>query len=297
LKVNETVRHYLGMFLGFGLFFLLAFGGWELSEHSEWFGNLWASELNRWLLLLSCVVLVPMLLLKTYSFFWGRGKLIRTFKQKARSRISNCNDNDIVRIQGSLVSLAKPLIAPFTQRECSAYTFRFSEKVQRVNARSRTEEAWQTSKYVESSKPFLIKCEDALALIRTDEAKVIVHVDKVHDESTYMKDSGGFLTKEENESRALALQSIGTEPKRFIGVYAEDLKFEEGVLQPNEQVTALGQGRWIKTCDDHELNHLHDEGIENIFELKASKAQQLIVSDAKYLLDDVKAQYDFQKNN
>ncbi|MFY0667082.1 MAG: hypothetical protein JXQ95_03530 [Alteromonas stellipolaris] len=297
MKVNETVRHYLGMLLGFGLFFLLAFGGWELSEHSEWFGNLWASELNRWLLLLSCVVLIPMLLLKTYSFFWGRGKLIRTFKQKARSRISNCEDNDVVRIQGILVSLAKPLVAPFTQRECSAYTFRFSEKVQRVNARSRTEEAWQTSKYVENSKPFLIKCEDALALIRTDEAKVIVHFDRVHDESTYMKDSGGFLTKEENESRALALRSIGIEPRRFVGAYAEDLKFEEGVLQPNEQVTALGQGRWIKTCDEHELNHLHDEGIENIFEMKTSEAQQLIVSDAKYLLDDVKAQYDFQNNN
>ena len=67
-------------------------------------------------------------------------------------------------------------------------------------------------------------------------------------------------------------------------------------MQPYEQVTALGQGRWIKTCDDHELSHLHDEGIENVFELKASEAQQLIVSDAKYLLDDVKAQYDFQKN-
>lgn len=113
-----------------------------------------------------------------------------------------------MRIQGNLISLAKPLIAPLTQRECSAYTFRFSEKVQRVNARSKTEEAWQTSKYVETSKPFLIECEDALALIRTDESKVIVHVDKVHDESTYMKDSGGFLTKEENENRALALQGF-----------------------------------------------------------------------------------------
>jgi hypothetical protein len=284
------------MFLGIGLFILLAFGGWELSEHSEWFGSLWASELNRWLLLLGGIVLIPMSFLKIYSFFWGRGKLIRTFKQKTRSRISNCKDSDIVRIQGNLISLAKPLIAPLTQRECSAYTFRFSEKVQRVNARSRTEEAWQTSKYVETSKPFLIKCEDALALIRTDDAKVIVHVDKVHDESTYMKDSGGFLTKEENENRALALQSIGTEPKRYIGVYAEDLKFEEGVLQPNEQVTALGQGRWVKTCDEHDLNHLHEKGIKKVFELKASEAQQLIVSDAKYLLDDVKAQYDFQKN-
>jgi hypothetical protein len=296
LKVNETVRHYLGMFLGIGLFILLALGGWELSEHSEWFGSLWASELNRWLLLLGGIVLIPMSLLKIYSYFWGRGKLIRTFKQKTRSRISNCKDNDIVRIQGNLISLAKPLIAPLTQRECSAYTFRFSEKVQRVNARSRTEEAWQTSKYVETSKPLLIECEDALALIRTDESKVIVHVDKVHDESTYMKDSGGFLTKEENENRALALQSIGTEPKRYIGVYAEDLKFEEGVLQPNEQVTALGKGRWVKTCDDHDLNHLHKKGIENVYELKASEAQQLIVSDAKYLLDDVKAQCDFQKN-
>ncbi len=288
MKVNETIRHYLGIFFGYGLFILLAFGGWELSENSEWFGNLWASELNRWLLLLSCIVLIPMSLLKIYSFFWGRGKLVRTFKQNARSRISNCKDNDIVRIQGNLIPLSKPLIAPLTQRECSAYTFRFSEKVQRVNARSRTEEAWQTSKYVEVSKPFLIKCEDALALIRTDETKVIVHVDKVHDESTYTKDGGGFLTKEENEIRALALESIGTEPKRYIGVYAEDLKFEEGVLQPNEQVTALGQGRWIKTRDDRELYHLHEEGIENVFELKKSVTQQLIVSDAKYLLDDVK---------
>lgn len=295
MKINETVKHYIGIFLGFGLFFLLAMGGWELSENSEWFANIWASELNRWLILLTSVILIPILLIKVYSYFFGKGKLVRTFKVMERSRISSCKDNEIVRIQGKLVSLNTSLKAPFSQRKCSAYTFRFSVKVQRVNARSRTEEAWQTSKYVETAKSFLIKCDDTLALVRNDEAKMIVHVDKIHDENSYERNKGGFLTDEESNNRITALKAIGINPKRYIGVYAEDIKFEEGVLQADEQITALGHGKWIKTCDFEELNHLHENGIRKVYELKTSDSQQLIVSDAKYLLDGVKAQYDFER--
>ena len=39
--LSETHLHYIGLFGGLGLLMLFAFGGWHLSESSEWFRNIW----------------------------------------------------------------------------------------------------------------------------------------------------------------------------------------------------------------------------------------------------------------
>lgn len=283
------------MFLGYGLIILFALLGWELAEQSYWFAEVWSSELNRWIILLGAIIGLPLVFSFVYSHLWGKRKLIRTFKQVSRLQIADCQDGQVVRIQGELVTLPNYFKAPFSKRECAVYSFRFMKKVQRVTGRSITEEAWETVKCTESSQDFLIQCEDHYALVRSEDAEVIINIDFIHDEKSYKKDSGGFLTKDENEDRRAALEAINIEPKQYLGVYAKDLKFEEGVLQSEEQVAVMGIGVWVQTKGFDELKKLHEKGIDKVLEFKAGENNPLIVSDAKYLIDNHFENYNFRQ--
>jgi hypothetical protein len=291
LKINETLTHYIGLFSSYGLIILTALLGWELSEHSEWFANLWVSKLNRVALISCCALGAICLFVYTYSYFWGKRKLIRTFKAIVRSTLSKCIDGEIVRIQGDLHTLPELLNAPFSQRQCSAYSIRASKRVERVTTSNMgshvsSETAWETFTFIVLAKDFLIRCEDHFALVRSNNAEILIQPDTIHDESSYLKDRGGFLTDDENTKRKHTLEALGISPSPFIGVYSEDVKFEEGVLQDGEQVAVLGRGQWIHTAAYQELRFLTERGIDKVFEIATHTEQKLFISDSADILEE-----------
>ena len=106
--------------------------GWQLVAYSEWFASIWESMFNRIIIIFSFTFGSIWLAAYLYSYFWGKKKLIRTFKKVNYVNIKDCIDGDVVRIHGALVSMDKYLVAPLTQRKCSAYTLRVSIQVERV---------------------------------------------------------------------------------------------------------------------------------------------------------------------
>lgn len=229
----------------------------------------------------------------TYSYFWGKKKLIRTFKEIDRANIKDCMDGDVVRIQGELVSLNQYLTAPLSLRKCSVYTLRVSIEVDRVTTSGtgthvKNETAWETLKYAEIAEDFLIRCGEHFALIRTDGANLIVRSDTTYDEVNYDREKDGFLSEHENEKRKRVLKAIGISPKQYIGIYAKNVKLEEGVLEPDASVAVLGNGKWVSRTETNNSEYLEKLGIEKVFEIGYSDEHKLYISDSKFLLDDVK---------
>lgn len=290
MKINETAAHYIGLFSGLGLMTLFAFLGWTLAEHSDWFANVWASGPSRLVIIIGGALGAVWALAFTYSYLYGKRMLIRTFKKVVRSTVSECIDGDIVRVQGELNLLSHSLTAPLSKRQCSAYSIRASKIIDRMTTRAggghvSSESAWETFQYIEVASDFLIRCGDHFALVRSSDAKIIIQPDMIHDESSYSKDRGGFLTDEENTKRKQTLDAMGLYSNQYVGIYAADVKFEEAVLEPGEQVAVLGRGHWINTAASQEFHFLNERGIVKVFELAVDPTQGLFISDSNDVLE------------
>lgn len=291
IDLRETHLHYIGLFGGLGLLMLFAFGGWHLSETSEWFRNIWDQTDYRLLIIFGFPAITLWAFSFVYSYFWGRRKFIRTFKEVKKSNLVNCNDDEVVRIQGTLIVMGESLVAPFSDKQCAAYETRALCEEDVVTAKGsgshvESKTIWETIKVVKEVSDFLIKCGEQYALVRVKDAQIKIHEDITHDDSNYKKDRGGFLTEQENEKRKNALEKMGLSPRNYVGVYAANIKFEEGILEPDEQVAVLGKGKWVDTSGIEELQFLVEQGVSKIFEIKNDAKSELHISDSIDVLDN-----------
>jgi len=245
---------------------------------------------NRFFIIIVGTISIFGLCAYTYSYFWGKRKFIRTFKEIEIFKLDNCNENELVRIQGELVLLGSSLVAPFSSKDCAAFETKALTIEEVATAKSSgshvdSKQIWETLKSVSDTVDFLIKCEGSFAIIRAKGCQLKIHKDIVHDENSYTKGNGGFLTESENSLRKDALTRMNHSYRNFIGTYAEDIKFEEGVLEQGEQVAVRGVGNWIELSDIEELNFLREKGIEKVFEIKNSKDHQVYISDSLDVLE------------
>ena len=268
MKLKESTVHYLWVFGSIGTFALVALAGWEMAEHSIWFEQYWSHKPSSFLIIFAGTLTTIGLAAYTYSYFWGRKKFIRTYKEINRTELNESKDGELIRIQGELVLLGEPLNAPFSQKECAAYEtiVQIEEEVATVsgsetNVGSRT--IWQTIKHVNKTKDFLIRCEDSYALIRVAQGNLKISLDLIHDEQHYKKDQGGFLTEEENSLRRSTLERMDLPAKPYVGVYSRNIRFQEGVLEQGEQVAVRGTGTWTSTVTD-ELSFLFSQGVKKV---------------------------------
>ncbi|MBU2918488.1 hypothetical protein KO505_11025 [Psychrosphaera sp. F3M07] len=290
MKLTETHTHYLGLFGGFAIMFIVIFAGWELAETFDWFAEVWESMGNRLFIIFSGTMGIIWLIAFIYSYFWGKRKFIRTFIEVERKSLNDCVDGQVVRIQGVLKSIGEPLVAPFSRKQCSTYETRALRQEDVVTTKGHgthveQKTIWETIKVVSDSKDFLIRCGEQYALIRVDDCQMKIHEDIAHDEPDYERDRGGFLTEAENNKRKEALEQMGLQPRSYIGVYAANIKFEEGILEPDEQVAVKGQGKWIATAELPDLSEIAQQGIEKVFEIKAGDNSPLVISDSLDVLE------------
>jgi hypothetical protein len=290
MKLSETHAHYIGLFSGFAVLFLVIFAGWELAETFEWFAEIWESMGNRMFIIFAGTFGIIWFCYFVYSYFWGKRKFIRTFKEVERKALTDCVDGQVVRIQGVLKTLEEPLVAPFSRKNCSSYETRALRQEDVVTAGGTGSHVdqktiWETIKVVSEAKDFLIKSGEQYALIRVADSQIKIHKDIAHDEPDYERDRGGFLTEAENNKRKEVLEQMGLEPRNYIGVYAANIKFEEGILEPDEQVAVKGQGKWIATENLSELSGIAQQGVVKVFEIKASENSTLVISDSLDVLE------------
>ncbi|MFC3201693.1 hypothetical protein ACFOEW_07680 [Alteromonas oceani] len=289
MKLKESTVHYLWVFGSIGTFALVALAGWEMAEHSIWFEQYWSHKPSRFLIIFAGTLTTIGLAAYTYSYFWGRKKFIRTYKEINRTELNESRDGELIRIQGELVLLGEPLIAPLSQKECAAYETiaQIEEEVATVsgsetNVGSRT--IWQTIKHINKAKDFLIRSEGSYALIRVAQGNLKISLDMIHDEQHYKKDRGGFLTEEENSLRRNTLESMDLPTKPYVGVYSRNIRFQEGVLEQGEQVAVRGTGTWTST-DTDELSFLFGQGVKKVYEIENSEEFQLYFSDSSAVLE------------
>ncbi|RUO38612.1 hypothetical protein CWE13_02915 [Aliidiomarina shirensis] len=289
--MSESVTHYIRIFVGFAVFFLVTFVGWELAKKSVWFAGVWESLLNRLFIVIVGTILVIGLFSFIYSYFWGRRNFIRAFKEVGIFKLDKCKENELVRIQGELVLIGSPLIAPFSGKECAAFETRASTMetvvtVTTIGSHVESKQIWVTLKTASDTSDFLIKCKDSYALVRVQECKLKIHEDIIHDENSYDKDRGGFLSEHENTIRENALTRMNHSSRNFIGTYAQNIKFEEGLLEQGEQVAVRGVGKWVNVADLEELSFLLSKGVDKIFEIRNSADYQLYISDSLDVLEE-----------
>lgn len=288
MKINETVARLIFLFYVVVVFILTYLLLRELTAYVEWIAQAWTFGGRRGRkgqgFTISMVFGLAVLVLTgyIYSYFWGKLKLIRSFKAIAQSSISKCSDGEIVRIQGTLELMPTKLTAPFSQRQCSAYSISALKPLKRPGI---TSTYWETIAFKLLANDFLIRCKKHFVLVRSNHAKIIIQTDTVHDESSYSKELGGFLTYEENAKRKRTFEALGVSPIPYIGAYGKDVKFEEGVLMRGERVAVLGRGQWISTAEYQELRFLSKRGIDKVFEIATDAEQQLVISDSADFLE------------
>mgnify|MGYP006360781417 CR=1 FL=1 len=288
MKINETVARLIFLFYVVVVFILTYLLLRELTAYVEWIAQAWTFGGRRGRkgqgFTISMVFGLAVLVLTgyIYSYFWGKLKLIRSFKAIAQSSISKCSDGEIVRIQGTLELMPTKLTAPFSQRQCSAYSISALKPLKRPGI---TSTYWETIAFKLLANDFLIRCKKHFVLVQSNHAKIIIQTDTVHDESSYSKELGGFLTYEENAKRKRTFEALGVSPIPYIGAYGKDVKFEEGVLMRGERVAVLGRGQWISTAEYQELRFLSKRGIDKVFEIATDAEQQLVISDSADFLE------------
>lgn len=162
------------------------------------------------------------------SFFSKKAIVKRKLKQAKHKRISEFLDGDVAKITGTVELINEPLIAPLSKRKCSYYYVHIERKNSSKNS------TWQTYIEEEVSGNFLIKDEFGYACIKAPNVKSYIVQDKNY--------SSGFLndTKQHLENY---LASKGKESVGLLG-FNKTLRYNEGILEPNEKVAVFGKGQW-----------------------------------------------------
>lgn len=289
IEFNETTKHYMLIFGYFSLLVGVIFLTVQLSMHSEWFAKIWEYRINRIIILLVMPLLLFILLIYLYSRFFGELKQIRAFQDTNLQNLEDCEDGQLVRFQGEVMPFKPIKIAPLSQRECVAFTLRTFLEVERATVSgsgyARSESAWETLKYMDCINDFVLKCGQHYALVRTNKAKIIIQPDRVHDTDAYGYKKNGVIDEAESELRKRVLQFQSVNSRRFLGVYAQNIKIEEGILGLNEQVAILGTGSWIDITSMDELGFLVEAGHTQVFEVNTTEEYILCISDSTDILE------------
>lgn len=292
IKISETSAHYIGLLGAYAILLLVILSSIFLVEQSVWFAEIWKSSTNRLIFIIGVPTAIIFILIYTHSYFLGHKKFIRNFKETEIFKLEKCKDNELIRIQGELILIGEPLCAPFSRKKCAAFETRVSTIEDVVTARGsgsgvESKQIWETLKLVSETSDFLIKCEKSYAIVRVEDCKLKIYEDIVHDEDSYKKDSGGFLSESENTMRQETLSRMNQHYRNYVGVYAKDIKFAEGVLEQGEQVAVRGAGKWIDIASSKELSFLYAKGIEKVFEMRNSTDFHLHISDSLDVLEKV----------
>ncbi|MGE0786408.1 MAG: GIDE domain-containing protein [Sandaracinaceae bacterium] len=181
-----------------------------------------------------------------------RGK--RRLKEALKTRIADAPQDALVKITGTLARVdERELEAPITGRRCVGYVIDVKEhRVAGANPH------WETIILKEDAIPFLLEDETGTALVHANGAHLVLVRDG-HVRS-------GALDEHSERAKAF-LMAQGTESENVIRK-KKAFRYEEGVLEPGEEVSVLGVAHW-----EHDA-----EGTKRLV-LDPARGQTLTISD------------------
>jgi hypothetical protein len=170
-----------------------------------------------------------------YHFFFSRNvRINRKLKRAPWKKISSFRTGETAKIVGTIVPVDEVMIAPLSKRECSHY---FVEVEQKKSSGKSSH--WDTIIQKEITSRFLIKDGEHYAFIHDHRVMSNIVVDKNYSSGTF-KDATDLLES--------YLREHGYESENWLG-WNKTIRYEEGVLEPNEQVSVLGTGNWKSAKD------------------------------------------------
>lgn len=163
-----------------------------------------------------------------FSMWWFSEdtKIRRTLKSTPTRAIATLQEGEVVRVTGRLRPAGDLLRAPLTGRPCAYYLVEVHESQKRGKSSTWVEIAQEVQRL-----DFEVVDATGTALVRMDASKVLLTRD-MHSRSGLFDDA--------NEAEKAFLARCSEESTGFLG-FNRTLRYQEGVLEPDEMVTVLGR--------------------------------------------------------
>lgn len=154
----------------------------------------------------------------------------RRLKNLESSPIANATEGSLVKVRGTLaLAGSTDLDAPLTGRRCVGYVVEVKERRQ-----AGADANWVTLVMKEDAVAFVVEDATGRALVNTEGAHLVLVRD------------GHVRTGELSDCAERAqkfLVELGTPSENALWT-RKSLRYEEGVLEPGEEVSVMGVGRW-----------------------------------------------------
>ena len=174
---------------------------------------------------------ILMVLIITFRFYFSKKAIIKRKLRKApHKRIYHFRNGEIAKFTGKVEAIEKPLIAPLSKRKCSYYTV----IVERKKSTGKSSH-WKTIIEETKAHKYVIRDSSACAFINSKHINKHIVFDKEY--------SSGFFN-DASEELEKYLRQYGHESENMLG-FNKNIRYKEGILEENEKVAVLGQGKWM----------------------------------------------------
>lgn len=166
------------------------------------------------------------------AYWWFHADHVgkRRLKSVPRTPIAEAAEGQLVKVTGTLVVADQPgLEAPVTGRSCVGYVIEIKERMQ-----SGATANWETLVTKEDAVVFLVEDDTGRAFVKAEGAHLVLVRDG-HVQS-------GLLSDHSERAKAFFAEQ-GTESQQALWK-KKAVRFEEGVLEPGEEVSVLGVAAW-----------------------------------------------------
>lgn len=216
--------------------------------------------------------------------FFGDSKCNRTFKKHQKNQIARCVDGNIVKVQGHVQCIGKPLIAVGSGAECAGYDIEiqrgelenYSKESSSFYSTMQEKRIWRKIKSQSKVSNFLLEQKGDYALVCTEGSQVVWQYQDLY--TRPMQDPA----KRETQEKVLALMAlIGA--KNCLKQHDIACAIEALLLEGNE-VVILGVAHWRNIEDYEYLEFLKQKGVDKILVYQHTEQTPLYVSqDPKHL--------------
>lgn len=197
------------------------------------------------------------------AFFSEAAKIRRAFKQAKRVSIAEARSGEIVKIVGRVRPIGDLLRAPLTDRPCV-----FFEATVEEYRSSGKSGSWVQIVRDTEAVDFLVEDGTGRALVQTVSMKVLPVKD------TELR--SGFLNDASAKLEAF-LAKHGRSSQGWL--FNKSLRYKEGVFEPGETVSILGQVRWEHDPDPVEAGSGYRDSPKRLVVSAPDDARQLLASD------------------
>jgi len=161
-------------------------------------------------------------------YFSKNARIKRALRKVKAIPIAQVKDGAAAKVVGKLGCLGVPLRAPLTGRPCAYY-----EVVVEEHRRRGKHSHWVTVIHERNLVDFLLRDQSGKALVKIATAQVALVMD-AHFKSGTFNDAHPALEA--------YLASHGQKSEGWL--FNRNLRYREGVLEPEESVAVCGQARW-----------------------------------------------------